>query len=532
VTSEENGWIASQFARLSTGLKMLLILSVGLFPLGLIAILASIQSAQQNRADERDEIAAQIALSAQRLNAALSRSALTIRAAGIAVAATSPESGICEATLRQLSGAPTFGGSYAIYAGGRLRCATPGFVPPPIRAHPGDRVGDRPGDSRTRVEIGQNGDALRFAMFDERGRIAAVGQYSRAQVNALAATPTSRREFDLELLQGARRMVLRDDYEQRPWASAVRLTQPIAGAQLQLRMVAAANPISAAELLMILLPVMMWVAAAIIGWLIVDRLLLRPLVSMQRAISNYRPGDRQIALPALSTPAREIGELGRAFDKVARTVARHEGELEAAVTRQTRLVREVHHRVKNNLQVVASLLNLHARGSRNEDVAAAYASIQRRVDALAVVHRNHYAELEENRGVALKPLISELAANLRATAPATAAHMGISVNIESYYVTQDVAVSVAFLITEIIEFVMFSGAAAPRISLTGNGGQTATLVVQSDSLRGEGHRHSELFERFDRIVTGLSRQLRSTIERDIETGLYSLAITVIDKGDA
>ena len=93
---------------------------------------------------------------------------------------------------------------------------------------------------------------------------------------------------------------------------------------------------------------------------------------------------------------------------MTRTVARHEADLEAAVVRQTRLVREVHHRVKNNLQVVASLLNLHSRGSPNEEVAAAYASIQRRVDALAVVHRNHYAELEENRGVALKSLITEL----------------------------------------------------------------------------------------------------------------------------
>ncbi|MDB5698626.1 MAG: hypothetical protein JWN69_1430 [Alphaproteobacteria bacterium] len=534
--SEDSGWIASQFARLSTGLKMLLILSVGLFPLGLIAILASVQSAQQNRADEQDEIVAQIALSAQRLDAAISRSALTIHAASIAVAATPPESGICEATLRRLSGARAFGGSYALYAGGRLRCATPGFVPPPLRARPphrpDDRARDRRPDRRTLVEISQDGDALRFALLDDQEQVDALGQYSRAEINALAATPASKRKFDLELVQDGRRMMLHDDYQPRPWASAVRLSQPVGDGQLELRMVAAANPISAAELLMILLPVMMWISAAAIGWLIVDRLLLKPLVRMQRAISEYRPGDREIALPELSTPAREIGELGQAFDKVARTVARHEAELEAAVARQTRLVREVHHRVKNNLQVVASLLNLHARGSRNEDVAAAYASIQRRVDALAVVHRNHYAELEENRGVALKPLISELAANLRATAPSSAAHMAISVNIESYYVTQDVAVSVAFLITEIIEFVMFSGAAPARIALTGNeGGRTATLVVESESLRGETNRDAQLFDRFDRIVTGLSRQLRSTIERDSETGRYSLAVMVIDKGD-
>src|SRR3546814_14008725 len=93
----------------------------------------------------------------------------------------------------------------------------------------------------------------------------------------------------------------------------------------------------------------------------------------------------------------------------------------------------------------------------------AYASIQRRVDALAVVHRNHYAELEENRGVALKPLISELAANLRATAPASAARMPIRLDIEPYYVTQDVAVSVAFLITEIVAFAMLCGGQSVQI---------------------------------------------------------------------
>jgi hypothetical protein len=164
-------------------------------------------------------------------------------------------------------------------------------------------------------------------------------------------------------------------------------------------------------------------------------------------------------------------------------------------------------------------------------VAAAYASIQRRVDALAVVHRNHYAELEENRGVGLKTLISELGANLRATAPRSAAHMSISLNIEPYYVTQDVAVSVAFLITEAVEFAMFCGAASVRISLIGNGPSTAALTIDSDSLREGSQCEPELFERFDRIVTGLSRQLRSTMNRDVEAGIYSLSIAVLERGE-
>ena len=176
----------------------------------------------------------------------------------------------------------------------------------------------------------------------------------------------------------------------------------------KLRIVLGAMPVSAVETLMILLPVMMLIWAAAIGWIVLDRLLLKPLLRLQRAVASYQPGDQQLDLPKLATPAREISDLGGAFDRVTRTVARHEADLEAAIERQTRLVREVHHRVKNNLQVVASLLNLHARGAASEEVGAAYASIQRRVDALAVVHRNHFAELEENRGVALRSLISEL----------------------------------------------------------------------------------------------------------------------------
>jgi two-component sensor histidine kinase len=252
---------------------------------------------------------------------------------------------------------------------------------------------------------------------------------------------------------------------------------------------------------------------------------------MQRAVAAYQPGDRGFDLPSLATPAREIRELGLAFDKVTRTVARHEAELESAIERQTKLVREVHHRVKNNLQVVASLLNLHARGARSEDVAAAYASIQRRVDALAVVHRNHYAELEENRGVALKPLISELAANLRATAPASASHMQIRLDVEPFYATQDVAVSIAFLITELVELAMFCGGGTVTISLAGQDERSARLSVESASLRSDASCDEQLFSRFDRIVTGLGRQLRSAIDRDLEAGCYALDVAVVGKGD-
>jgi two-component sensor histidine kinase len=525
VETEAKGWLASRFARLSTGLKMALIFSAALFPLGLVAILVSIQSAEEKTADRYEETLSRLELKAQRLNSAFSRSVLTINTASVAISLTSEGSGVCETTLRQLEQGPV-PVRYALYSGdGRLRCASAGYVPSVGAA--------RARRSGTIARIHPDGSALTLFVFGDGGALEGVAEYGRQALSDLTYIPGTSRDFNLDLSQSGQRMVLRSDFKGGAWRQRVEGSESVAGGQLTLSILLSALPITLADMLLILLPVLMWVFATLIGWLILNRLLLRPLARMQRAVAAYRPGDRELALPRVATPAREIRELGEAFDRAVRTLAHHEAELEAAVERQTKLVREVHHRVKNNLQVVASLLNIHSRGSPNEEVAAAYASIQRRVDALAVVHRNHFAELEENRGVALKPLISELAANLRATAPASALGMSIRLGLEPYYVTQDVAVSVAFLITEIAEYAMLCGAGAVSIALTGEGATpgTAQLAIESDSLRPGATCETILTERFERIVTGLSRQLRSTIERDLEAGRYTLAVAVVDKAE-
>jgi two-component sensor histidine kinase len=522
VTDNKQGWMTGRLAGLPTGLKMLLILGACLLPLGIVAVLASVYSARDNWSHDEVEMRAALSASARQLQVAVVRSAVIIRAASPALSYAPPGSDLCRRTLERVAPLHLAPVRLAMYApGNRLLCATPGYAPP------ADVAAMAPGRG-ARIWIAPDGELLRFVLFAENGDVEGAGEYSREALASIVQPTAGTTAIEVDLVQGERVMTLHEGRPAGSFQQEVTLNERITGG-LELRLSAALTPITAAEALMILLPILMLLAAALIGWWIVDRLLLRPLVKMERAVAGYRPGDRGLDLPTLRSPAREIGELGHSFDEVTRTVARHESELEAAVERQTRLVREVHHRVKNNLQVVASLLNLHARGATSEEVAAAYASIQRRVDALAVVHRNHYAELEENRGVALRSLIAELAANLRATAPASAAHMQIRLDIEPYYGTQDVAVSVAFLVTEIVEFGMFCGASRVSITLEGDGPAHALLAIESDSLTGEISCDPKLFERFDRIVTGLSRQLRSALDRDPERGRYVIRIAVIDR---
>jgi hypothetical protein len=132
VIERKIGWLASRFAAMSTALKMLLILSFGLFPLGLIAILASIQSARDNSAEQRSEISARAQLKAQRLNSAISRLILTTEAASTVIGLTGGDPEACDAALHRFKQDQPLIGRYAFFAEGNvLACATPGFKPPP-----------------------------------------------------------------------------------------------------------------------------------------------------------------------------------------------------------------------------------------------------------------------------------------------------------------------------------------------------------------------------------------------------------------
>src|SRR3546814_7578029 len=110
-------------------------------------------------------------------------------------------------------------------------------------------------------------------------------------------------------------MTLHDGYQPRPFEQFVSGTVPIVDERLQMRITLGAIPISIVELLTILLPVMMWIFAAFLGWMILDRLLLRPLLRVLSAVAAYQPGDRHLALPPPSAPAREISELVFAFHR-------------------------------------------------------------------------------------------------------------------------------------------------------------------------------------------------------------------------
>lgn len=88
-----------------------------------------------------------------------------------------------------------------------------------------------------------------------------------------------------------------------------------------------------------------------------------------------------------------------------------ERTLRSALEEKQVLLREVHHRVKNNLQVVSSLLNLQARSAPDEEVSRAFEECRHRIQSMALIHEQLY-ESEDFADVDFPEYIRQLAQRL------------------------------------------------------------------------------------------------------------------------
>ncbi|HVJ02920.1 MAG TPA: sensor histidine kinase [Sphingomonas sp.] len=506
--------LAAAVGRMPTGAKVFLILVGALLPLALIALLTTLQTTRTADTEARARLRAVADESTGNLDNALTNQTSQLRE-GLAALERDPSD--APSCMRLVGTFAAQGGVRFSIAGsdGRVICGQRVSVVGAAALAPGE----------TAALVGDEGLTIR--MTGSRG-VTALAYYPVAALNAMSRPSGFVPEYGAVLVRGDERVVLRTLQGVGPLGRREQVRGELSIDRLELEMSMPGAPITSPLMLTTLLLVLMWIAAAAIGWFVVDILLIRPLRRLRRSVGNYRPGEVIDMRRMGAIPAQEIRELGDTFQQISRTVQLHEADLAQGLVRQTKLTREVHHRVKNNLQVISSLINFHARGAKSREATEAYASIQRRVDALAVVHRHHYAELEENRGLDLRSVIGELAANIRATAPDSAAGLGITLDIEPLLVNQDVAIAVAFLLTEMVELAMSCNPATQvRISIKGTEEpERAILRVNAPALVEDPCVKDLMENRYGRVISGLVRQLRSKLHYDPLAGVFEAAIAV------
>jgi two-component sensor histidine kinase len=261
----------------------------------------------------------------------------------------------------------------------------------------------------------------------------------------------------------------------------------------------------------VLLPVIMWLAALAIGWIAAHRIVVGPMLGLRETVVRYGAGDLTARAEDSRSQAREIAELGAAFDALADELGEQGAELRQALGEQRRLTREVHHRVKNNLQIINSLLSIQARDAESPEAARAYAMVQGRVGALALVHRWMYED-DAVLGVDARALTTDLCAALEhSLAAAFGTAMSIRADVGRIAVSQDTAVPLAFLIGELLSLAAAISAPQPVAATVTGAEQDRKLILRVDAAPLVGDPLADRHDAAARIVQGMTRQLRGKL---------------------
>ncbi len=199
----------------------------------------------------------------------------------------------------------------------------------------------------------------------------------------------------------------------------------------------------------LLIPTIMWLMALASVWIAVDIFVLRWLTYLRRMARLYGGGRFDLPARRAQSAPYEVRELADTMERMAASLEQQTKELEDVVEQRGALLREIHHRVKNNLQIIVSLLNLQAGRLEDEGARAALYEARRRINALALVHRSLY-EAEDLRYVNMRPFLEELVRNLADVSRVSDQPITAEVRCEELSFSPDQAAPLALFVTEAI----------------------------------------------------------------------------------
>jgi len=140
----------------------------------------------------------------------------------------------------------------------------------------------------------------------------------------------------------------------------------------------------------ILLPMISILLASLAIWVGTHRLALIWLRELRAVSGRFAQGDFTGDRGKFDRAPQEIAAFSADLHSMADAIDRRNTDLAQALEAKTLLTREVHHRVKNNLQVINSLLTLQSGRVREGAAKEVLAQTRARINALALIHRLLY----------------------------------------------------------------------------------------------------------------------------------------------
>ncbi len=160
-----------------------------------------------------------------------------------------------------------------------------------------------------------------------------------------------------------------------------------------------------------------------------------------------------------------------------------ERELRAALRDRETLFREVHHRVKNNLNLIKSIIGLQSRRSTDQAFKDAAAALTGRLMSISFVHERLYRTAELS-AVAIDDYLKDLVGAISMAASGSRNPPTVTIKLDQSTVTMDVAVPIGLIVNEVVTNALKHGKSPEedlRIDIVlHNDGNRIILTVQDD----------------------------------------------------
>lgn len=230
---------------------------------------------------------------------------------------------------------------------------------------------------------------------------------------------------------------------------------------------------------------LMWLASLVTVYFAMHRLVIRHVHTIAQQVRAF--GTSRVIPDARrdETMPAELREIDEEVRRMAWRLLEDEAKMENALHEKSVLLKEVHHRVKNNLQLISSIVSMQVRKMpADEETRALMRRLQDRVLALAAIHRRLY-QTENISQVETAPLLADLLRQAIMGHGLTDDDICLETEFENIALYPDQAVPLSLLVAEAANNAIKFGGPPPdglpwlRVSFQRIGEEDAELVMSN-----------------------------------------------------